>query len=192
MEFASEMIIRALQNRLRIKELAINYHSRKGQSKLKSFPDGWRHLRFMLMYAPNYLFFIPGALFFVAGLFLIFFFKNNVVYGCFCIILGYQIISLGIFTKTYMKSLGLIKISRVIDYLAKIIKFESGIILASLFLLAAFVISQKKVFDFIVQYLNMPSHSLIIITFTIAALAIQTVFSVFLVSIMLVEKNEKS
>ena len=48
MEFASEMVINAVKNRLKICEVPISYNKRKGTSKLKSFSDGWRHLRFMI------------------------------------------------------------------------------------------------------------------------------------------------
>lgn len=50
MEFASEMIIKAVKNKLKIKELPIGYNYRLGQSKLKAWPDGWRHLRFMWIF----------------------------------------------------------------------------------------------------------------------------------------------
>jgi hypothetical protein len=48
MEFASEMIIKAHQQGLKIKELPIHYHPRRGESKLRPFADGWRHVRLML------------------------------------------------------------------------------------------------------------------------------------------------
>ena len=57
MEFASEMIVMALKKNLRIFELPVNYHKRKGVSKLKRLSDGWRHLRFMLLYKPFFLFY---------------------------------------------------------------------------------------------------------------------------------------
>ena len=66
MEFASEMVIRASKENLRIAEFPIDYHPRGGESKLSSFRDGWRHLRFLLVHSPNHLFIFPGALF--AGL----------------------------------------------------------------------------------------------------------------------------
>lgn len=53
MEFASEMIIKATQNNLKIKELPINYYRRKGESKLKTFPDGIRHLKLMIILGLN-------------------------------------------------------------------------------------------------------------------------------------------
>src|SRR5205085_138603 len=66
MEFASEMVIRASKEKLRIAEFPIEYHPRGGESKLSSLRDGWRHLRFLLVHSPNHLFIAPGAV--LAGL----------------------------------------------------------------------------------------------------------------------------
>src|SRR3954471_11845636 len=60
MEFASEMVIRASKERLDIREFPIEYHPRGGESKLSSFRDGWRHLRFLLVHSPTWLFIVPG------------------------------------------------------------------------------------------------------------------------------------
>jgi glycosyltransferase involved in cell wall biosynthesis len=62
MEFASEMVIRAAKARLRIAEVDIEYHPRGGESKLSRYRDGWRHLRFLLVHSPTYLFIVPGAI----------------------------------------------------------------------------------------------------------------------------------
>jgi len=67
MEFASEMVIRASKEKLDIREFPIEYHPRGGESKLSSFRDGWRHLRFLLVHSPTHLFVIPGALLAVIG-----------------------------------------------------------------------------------------------------------------------------
>jgi glycosyltransferase involved in cell wall biosynthesis len=61
MEFASEMVVRAGKERLQIAEIPIHYHPREGDSKLSSFRDGWRHLRFLLVHSPTWLFIVPGA-----------------------------------------------------------------------------------------------------------------------------------
>jgi glycosyltransferase involved in cell wall biosynthesis len=61
MEFASEMVIRAAKADLRMSELEIEYHPRGGESKLSRFRDGWRHLRFLLVHSPTFLFVVPGA-----------------------------------------------------------------------------------------------------------------------------------
>src|SRR5579859_190966 len=68
MEFASEMVINAARAKLKVAEVPITYYPREGESKLRSFRDGWRHLRFMLLYSPDHLFLIPGALLFLVGL----------------------------------------------------------------------------------------------------------------------------
>jgi glycosyltransferase involved in cell wall biosynthesis len=68
MEFASEMVINAARAKLRVAEVPITYYPRGGESKLRSFRDGWRHLRFMMLYSPDHLFVIPGALLFLVGL----------------------------------------------------------------------------------------------------------------------------
>jgi glycosyltransferase involved in cell wall biosynthesis len=67
MEFASEMVIRAAKVKLDIAQLPITYHPREGQSKLSSFRDGWRHLRFLLVHSPVYLFVLPGLVMFLLG-----------------------------------------------------------------------------------------------------------------------------
>ena len=60
MEFASEMVIRAARERLDVRELPIELHPRVGESKLAPFRDGWRHLRIILVYHPNFLFLCRG------------------------------------------------------------------------------------------------------------------------------------
>jgi hypothetical protein len=68
MEFASEMVIRAGKAQLAITEIPIHYHPREGESKLSSFRDGWRHLRFLLVHSPTWLFIVPGAVMALLGL----------------------------------------------------------------------------------------------------------------------------
>ncbi len=68
MEFASEMVIRAVRAGLDIREQPIALHVRGGDSKLSPLRDGWRHLRLMLVYSPGFLFLVPGAVMIVVGL----------------------------------------------------------------------------------------------------------------------------
>jgi hypothetical protein len=68
MEYASEMIAMAIRNGLKVAELPIIYRPREGESKLRSFRDGWRHLRFMLLLSPTPLFLAPGLLMVALGL----------------------------------------------------------------------------------------------------------------------------
>jgi hypothetical protein len=73
MEFASEMVIRAAQEGLKITEIPTTLHKdgRDRPPHLRSFRDGWRHLRFMLMYSPSWLFLLPGVLLAVPGALLV-------------------------------------------------------------------------------------------------------------------------
>jgi glycosyltransferase involved in cell wall biosynthesis len=70
MEFASEMLLKASRRGLSIDEVPIPYYPRFGESKLSTMRDGWRHLRFLLLASPNYLYSIPGAILTLLGLLL--------------------------------------------------------------------------------------------------------------------------
>jgi len=62
MELASEMILKAARRDLKVADVPVPYAERLGEAKLNTFRDGWRHLRFLLLASPNYLFTIPGTL----------------------------------------------------------------------------------------------------------------------------------
>lgn len=67
MEFASEMLIKSSRRRLRVVDIPTGYRKRIGTSKLNTLADGWRHLRLILLLAPDILLLAPGAVLFVAG-----------------------------------------------------------------------------------------------------------------------------
>jgi glycosyltransferase involved in cell wall biosynthesis len=71
MEFASEMVIKAAKYNLTTKQIPISYSARKAPSKLRSFRDGWRHLRFMLIFSPTATFIMPGLSLILLGLWLL-------------------------------------------------------------------------------------------------------------------------
>ncbi len=191
MEFASEMIIKAAKNNLDISEVPISYYPRLGKSKLNSFSDGWRHLRFMLMFSPTYLFFIPGSLLFITGII----FLTFMLFGTFFIagndiglyitalssllsILGYQIINLGLYSRIYATHTGFEKTDKLIDFIAEKIPLERGILLGFIILLIGLFNLRK------LEYAN------ILFAITIFIIGIQTIFSVFFISMMVVEKRE--
>jgi hypothetical protein len=72
MEFASEMVARAARVGLQIVEEPVNYRPRLGESKLRTYQDGWRHFRFLLMYSPMWLYAVPASLLSVSGLLVLF------------------------------------------------------------------------------------------------------------------------
>jgi glycosyltransferase involved in cell wall biosynthesis len=95
MEFASEMIVKALIHHMKISEIPISYHKRVGISKLEPLSDAWRHIKFILLYAPSYLFFVPGFCIFLYGLSI----KNILPIN-----LGIQITLLGLMARQYTKT----------------------------------------------------------------------------------------
>jgi len=113
MEFASEMVIRAAKEKLEVRQFPIEYHPRGGESKLSSFRDGWRHLRFLLVHSPTHLFIVPGALMALLGLLaatvvltqLDLFGRSwdlhAMVAGCLLMIVGVQVLALGLCAHAY-------------------------------------------------------------------------------------------
>lgn len=112
MEYASEMIINAAKSGLRILEIPISYGVRLGQSKLSTFSDGWRHLKFMLLYSPLYLFIFPGLIMLFTGISLLLamyfgpieilgvtFYLHPMFFGSVLALLGFQLISFGFFLE---------------------------------------------------------------------------------------------
>jgi len=67
MEFASEMILKATRRGLRVAEVPIPYFPRLGETKLNTFRDGWRHLRFLMLFTPAYVFTVPGLILSLLG-----------------------------------------------------------------------------------------------------------------------------
>jgi glycosyltransferase involved in cell wall biosynthesis len=113
MEFASEMVIRASKEQLDIRQFPIEYHPRGGESKLSSFRDGWRHLRFLLVHSPTHLFLIPGLVMAALGLLVMLtvlsgvdvlgrqWYLHTMVAGALGLIVGIQVISLGLCAHAY-------------------------------------------------------------------------------------------
>lgn len=109
MEFASEMIMEAGAKNLHIEEVPIVYHDREGEETLNSFRDGWRHVRFMLINAPGYLFSAPGLVLGVFGVLMMALTYtrteilgvepgiHSMIAGSLLVIVGYQIASMGVF-----------------------------------------------------------------------------------------------
>ncbi|MCM2326181.1 MAG: glycosyltransferase family 2 protein, partial [Candidatus Woesearchaeota archaeon] len=172
MEFASEMIIKAAKHGMRIAEVPTNYYPRIGESKLSSFSDGWRHLRFMLMFSPTYLFFIPGIILMLSGIITTFF--NDGFFGPLSAIMGYQLINLGLYSRIYSIHTGFEKEDKLISFIASKFPLERGILLSMLLFIAGAISFRFR-----------PLFAL-----TLAIICFQTFFSVFFISMMLVEKSE--
>ncbi len=156
MEFASEMVIKAQLQGLKIGQIPITLRcdKRSAPPHLRSFRDGWRHLRFMLLYSPKWLFVFPGLFIFFMGLIgsilllprpmTIFngitLDLNTLLVSSTAILVGFQIFFFGIFTKAYAVSNGLLPGK---DYWFKLINGKSveiGIIIGFIIILTGTII----------------------------------------------------
>lgn len=108
MEFATEMLIKAKKNNLKIKEIPISYFRRKGISKLRRYRDGFAHIKYILMQTPLALYFAIGGIFLIIGIIGLLFgkslnyFLNSATVKILFPFLGIQILFLGLFAKTYL------------------------------------------------------------------------------------------
>lgn len=196
MEFASEMIIKALKNKLMIKQHPINYKKRIGISKLKTFSDGWRHLRFMLLYSPLFLFFLPGFFIFLIGILSLFWFyiKNPSIFGftfyfhpmfisSLFVIIGYQLIIFSVFAKTYaITHLGE---KSELEKFYKYITIEKASVIGILAIVTGLTFYISILYEWVssnFSSLNEIKNSILALTLII--LGIQTIFSSFMLSIL--------
>jgi len=134
MEFASEMLIEVARKNLRIAEVPITYYPRRGQSKLKSFRDGWRHLRFMLLYSPTYLFIIPSIIMLSLGIAITGYVLllepiryHTQILGGLLIILGIQTFFFGVSIKVHSSEIGLTEPDKIVNFFNKPSIVEEGI-----------------------------------------------------------------
>ena len=141
MEFASEMIVSAGQQRLKVAEVPITYHPRAGESKLKTWRDGWRHLRYLMLRSPTHLFLIPGvALVLLGWLPLValaagplvigrFFFDfHYMIAGSAIALLGLQTLTLGVHGKAYLVANNLEHPDRLMAWLQENFTLERGLL----------------------------------------------------------------
>jgi len=201
MEFASEMIIKAIKKNIKIKEIPIIYHKRIGESKLESFNDGWKHLRFMLLYSPNFLFLIPGLLFFIFGIIILFVFTlgparllginfdiHPSLLGSLFSIMGYQILMLWLFTKTFLYTT-LDEKSKFLTKFYKILNLEKTLMVGLFIFLMGLIINLYILYFWLITDLGeLNTLRFAILASTIIILGIQTIFGGFFISILGIKK----
>ncbi|KKH49654.1 glycosyltransferase family 2 protein [Methanosarcina sp. 1.H.A.2.2] len=198
MELASEMIIEAAKSGLKIKEVPITYYSRKAPSKLRSFQDGWRHVRFMMLYRPAPFLYLPGAFVFILG-FLIttsLLLTGNAAYnrlhsfilGSVLLIIGGQILATGGYMKTYGLIHGMYRDDRKGKKLLSYHSLEKELLGGSLILGSGLVLGLKVTYTWISSgYGSLEEIESAVISMVLAAVGLQLIFSAIFVSVMLLE-----
>src|SRR5271165_5045704 len=196
MEFASEMVIRASKEKLRIAEFPIEYHPRGGESKLSSFRDGWRHLRFLLVHSPNHLFIFPGAVLAGVGTLIVVFVGagldffgrawglHALIGGALLMIVGTQVVALGLCAHAYATYF-MGERDPWFDRMRARFRLEHGLLLGGAFALIGLVMGAVIVATWISHgFGSLSDEHLAVISASLVIVGIQIFFSSFLLSIL--------
>ena len=196
MEFASEMVIRASKEKLRIAEFPIEYHPRGGESKLSSFRDGWRHLRFLLVHSPTHLFIVPGMTLAGLGTLIVLLVGGGLdilgrswgihalIGGALLMVVGTQVLALGLCAHAY-GTYFMGERDPWFDRMRARFRLEHGLLLGGLFVLMGLVLGGVIVGTWISHgFGSLADEHLAVIAATLLIVGIQIFFSSFLLSIL--------
>jgi glycosyltransferase involved in cell wall biosynthesis len=202
MEFASEMVISATLKKLKITEVPVTL-KKDGRSRpphLKPWRDGWRHLRFMLLFSPRWLFLIPGIALFILGAGIsaalsagdvqLGEVKLNVgtlAVSCMVAIVGFQLVAFAFFTKVFAIAEGLLPDDPKLTRVLKFFTLEKGIIISvGIFLIGMVLLARAMWLWGQFHFGELPSMEenlrRLIPAATLVVLGIQGIFSSFFMS----------
>jgi hypothetical protein len=154
MEFASEMVVKASLLRFRVTEVptTLSPNGRSRPPHLRTWRDGWRHLRFMLLYSPRWLFLYPGFILITLGLLGILwlwsgtryvygvnFDIHTFLYAAMAVIIGFQAVSFSVFSKVFAISAGLLPEDHRLNRLFRYVTLEVGLIIGVTFIVIGLV-----------------------------------------------------
>ncbi|WP_405141881.1 glycosyltransferase family 2 protein [Sphaerisporangium sp. NBC_01403] len=211
MEFASEMVVKATLQGLNVREVptTLSPDGRSRPPHLRSWRDGWRHLRFLLLYSPRWLFLIPGAVLMalglVAGAALTFgpvyigklaFDVDTLVGASAMVVIGFQAVLFGLFTKVYAAEEGFLPEDRRIKRLVDVVTLEKGLVAGSLLAiggLAGMVASlahwQVRNFG---ELIPAESLRLVVPSATALIMSFQTIFAALFISILGIRRTKET
>jgi glycosyltransferase involved in cell wall biosynthesis len=201
MEFASEMVIKSTFKRLKIAEVPVTLRpdGRSRPPHLKPWRDGWRHLRFMLLFSPRWLFLAPGILLSALGVIFsaalsvndikiggVAFDVGTLAVACMTVIIGFQLVAFAFFTKVFAIAEGLLPDDPKFSRLFKFFTLEKGIGFGLFVLLAGVVLLVRALWIWKLAHYGdlQPVENLrrLIPAVTLIVLGVQTVFSSFFMS----------
>jgi glycosyltransferase involved in cell wall biosynthesis len=197
MELASEMVFKAYRRGLAVSELPIEYFPRTGASKLRRSRDAWRHVRFMLLYSPSWLYLLPGAFLLVLGLAGMLALASGPVdvfgrtwqihtmLGFVALTLvGAQIVQIGIFARTYARvTIG--EHDPLLDRLGRRLRLEHGLLGGGLLVLVALAILGTIVATWATEGFGALKHEYATaLGLTLLGLGIQIVFGSFFLALL--------
>ena len=204
MEFASEMVVRGALAGLRIEEVptTLKPDGRSRPPHLRTWRDGWRHLKFLLVYNPRWMFFIPGMV--LGGLGMLFaallvfgplrvinnlsLDLNTFVAACFMIVTGVQLITFGAISRYYAEITGILPRSRRSDWLTRTISTDrlaanAGICFAGGFLFCSYAVLRWAHLGF--GPLNDSEiPRIVVLGLSLIVISFQAFFSAFLLGVL--------
>ena len=204
MEFASEMVVKASVHGLRITEVPVTLapDKRGRPPHLRTWRDGWRHLRFLLLYSPRWLFLYPGVvLMFVGAVLLLWLLPgeraigslrldvHTLVYAAAAVVLGYQSVIFAVFTKTFAISEGLLPEDPRLTRLYRYVTLETGIVAGIVLVIAGLVLAAAAIGIWETQgfgpIVDVPRTLRVVIVSSLAiTLGVQTFFASFFLSVL--------
>jgi len=204
MEFASEMVIKSTLKGLKISEVPVTLHpdGRSRPPHLKPWRDGWRHLRFMLLYSPRWLFLVPGLVLLALGgaLAAVLAVQNITIGGmelnvgtlmmaCMTVVVGFQLTAFAFYTKIFAIAEGLLPEDPKLNRLFRYFTLEKGIVVSLLVLAAGLGLLLRSGWQWKqAQFGPMPSMEenlrQLIPAATLILLGVQSVFSCFFLSVL--------
>src|SRR4029078_2246125 len=204
MEFASEMIVRASMAQLSVKEVptTLRPDGRARAPHLRTWRDGWRHLQFLLMYSPRWLFMVPGAVFICLGSLLsgvTFFgplqFTNDIeldlktfTFACFLMTLGVQVFTFGALSRYYAAITGMLPETERANTLVKYATVDRLVWVAVVFFGVGIVLFGTAVGMWVSRNFGRLTdpivHRLVILGMTLLVIGLQMFFSAFLFGIL--------
>jgi glycosyltransferase involved in cell wall biosynthesis len=208
MEFASEMVMKTALMNVNTVEVPITLHpdGRTREPHLRTWRDGWRHLRFMLLYSPRWLFILPGLFLLLMGLGGIAalatgtvlvsgvgFSTNTQIVSSMCVLLGFQMFSFGLFANGFAVSQGFLPGGSVLDRIADLISLEGmavfGLLVGAVgigVLIWALMLWEATGFGTLDP---VSAPRIVIVAITLITLGAQIVFSGFILGLLGLHKN---
>lgn len=203
MEYASEMVISATIKQLRVAEVStsLRQDSRSRRPHLRPWRDGWRHLRFMLLYSPEWLFMVPGLACMITGLIVgarlwvgpwsvagITFDFHTLVFAALATLLGFQVLAFGVSSKIFAIREGLLPESPRLKSLFEHFTLEIGLLIG----LFCVVLGLSGIISSLLSWYETDFGDLIInqtlrnviVAATITVLGLQVIFTSFFLSIL--------
>jgi glycosyltransferase involved in cell wall biosynthesis len=206
MEFAIEMVVKAANRNLKIAEIPITLYAdgRSGPPHLRSFRDGWRTLKLLLFYAPDWLYAIPGALLLGIGTILqgiliggpvslagFYVGIHWLALGCLLTLMGFQILCLGAFAKAFAMNESFEMRGRLFKKFFESFTVERGIFAGSLLIWLGLLVDVAILFTWLATRMGpLGSTHIVFVATTVIAMGVQLVFGSFFLGMLRIGTSE--